>query len=40
MKDRGVKIKKTEIWFFDKQNWQMFNQTHHKKKRQESNQQN
>ena len=32
MKETVVKIKKTESWFFDKQNCKMFKQTHQVKK--------
>ena len=32
MKETIVKINKTKSWFFDKQNWQMFKQTHQGKK--------
>ena len=41
MKETIVKINKTKSWFFEMiNNWQAFSQTHHEKKREESNQQN
>ena len=40
MKATVVKIKEIENLFFDKQNWQIFNQAHKEKKIEESNQQN